>query len=81
MVMTNKDCDDFRKFVDVLQKNNKKDNKRTYKKHKEHGEDMSYENEIKRLKDINKEHQKLNGKLQQKITKLEKEKKLWDMIP
>ena len=79
--MTNKDCKDFATFVDVLQKNNKKKTKRTYKNHKEHGQDMSYENEVKRLKDINKEHKKLNGKLQQKITKLEKEKKLWDMIP
>lgn len=77
MVMTNKDCKDFANFVQVLQKNNK----RTYTKHKEHGEDMSYENEIKRLKDINEEHKKLNGKLQQKITKLEEEKKLWEMIP
>ena len=77
MVMTNKDCKDFANFVQVLQKNNK----RTYTHHKEHGEDMSYENEIKRLKDINAEHKKLNGKLQQKITKLEEEKKLWEMIP
>lgn len=75
--MTNKDCKDFASFVKVLQKNNK----RTYKKHKEHGEDMSYENEIKRLKEINAEHKKLNGKLQKKITKLEEEKKLWEMIP
>ena len=80
MVMTNKDCKDFASFVKVLEKNNKK-TKRTYTHHKEHGEDMSYENEIKRLKDINKEHKKLNGKLQKKITKLEEEKKLWEMIP
>ena len=78
--MTNKDCKDFASFVKVLEKNNKK-TKRTYKHHKEHGEDMSYENEIKRLKEINAEHKKLNGKLQKKITKLEEEKKLWEMIP
>ena len=78
--MTNKDCKDFASFVKVLQKNNKKP-KRTYTHHKEHGEDMSYENEIKRLKEINAEHKKLNGKLQKKITKLEEEKKLWEMIP
>jgi 6-phosphogluconate dehydrogenase (decarboxylating) len=81
MVMTNKDCKDFANFVQVLQKNNDKKIKRTYTHHKEHGEDMSYENEIKRLKEINKEHKKLNGKLQNKITKLEEEKKLWKMIP
>ena len=56
--------------------------KRTYKKLNEHGEDISHENEVrqalykevKNLKTINEEHQKLNGKLRLEISKLNKEK-------
>lgn len=40
---------------------------------------IELEEEIKDLKEINAEHQKLNGELQKKLTKLEKEKHIWDL--
>ena len=48
MVMTNKDCMDFAKFVKVLQDNHDKKNLKDKSKQKD--EDKTYENEVKKEK-------------------------------
>ena len=69
-MMTDKDCKDFAGFVQDLQKNNKKEKiKRPNSKDQTV---MALYKKIKDLNEINEAHQKLNGKLQVKISELEK---------
>ena len=67
--MTDKDCADFSKFVQVLQDNAKKDKlKRPNNKDQEV---MALYKKIKDLNEISEAHQKLNGKLRLRIKELE----------
>ena len=68
-MMTDKDCNDFAKFVQRMQDNNKKTPVK-----RPNGKDqtvMALYKKIRDLNEINEAHQKLNGKLQVKITELE----------
>ena len=68
-MMTDKDCNDFAKFVQRMQDNNKKEKiKRPNSKDQTV---MALYKKIRDLNEINEAHQKLNGKLQVKITELE----------
>ena len=69
-MMTDKDCNDFATLVQKMQDNNKKTPVK-----RPNGKDqtvMALYKKIKDLNEINEAHQKLNGKLQVKITELEK---------
>ena len=69
-MMTDKDCIDFATLVQKMQDNNKKTPvKRPNTKDQQI---MALYAKIKDLNEINEAHQKLNGKLQIKISELEK---------
>jgi predicted RNase H-like nuclease (RuvC/YqgF family) len=68
-MMTDKDCADFSKFVQVLQNNAKKD-KVKRPTHKDQ-QIMALYKKIKDLNEISEAHQKLNGKLRLRIKELE----------
>ena len=69
-MMTDKDCIDFATLVQKMQDNNKKTPvKRPNTKDQQI---MALYAKIKDLNEINEAHQKLNGKLQVKISELEK---------
>ena len=69
-MMTDKDCNDFATLVQKMQDNNKKTPvKRPNTKDQQI---MALYAKIKDLNEINEAHQKLNGKLQVKISELEK---------
>ena len=69
-MMTDKDCNDFATLVQKMQDNNKKTSvKRPNTKDQQI---MALYAKIKDLNEINDAHQKLNGKLNLKISELEK---------
>ncbi len=89
-MMSDKDCDDFAKFVEKLQQ--KEDT--TNMAMKDKGDNdlekqiFTLKEENKRLKTIEKSHKEQNGKLQIKLTKAEKKIKkleeeldLFNLIP
>ena len=68
-MMTDKDCNDFAKFVQRMQENNKKPPvKRPDNKDQQI---MALYKKIKDLNEISEAHQKLNGKLRLRIKELE----------